>query len=91
MSKRLRVGLKYCGGCCARYNRVAMVQRIRHELSNVIEIVSPHEGNPDLILAIMGCDTACADLRAFMDKEICIITSEQQGERFIKQLKGDLL
>ena len=89
MSNKRKIGLKYCGGCSPRYDRVDMVKRIKEELGGTIEFVSPDEPGIEFILAVMGCDTACANLDPFEGKLIRIITSEKDTEELIKELKGE--
>lgn len=87
MTNSRRIGLKFCGGCSPRYDRIGMVKRIKKELGETIEFVPPHEPGADVILAIMGCKTACADLGPFEGKKLRIITSENDAESLIKELK----
>ena len=87
MNNIRKIGLKYCGGCSPRYDRVDMVKRIKKELGGTIEFVSPDEPGTSFILAVMGCDTACADLDPYEGKQILIITSEKDTDVLIKKLK----
>lgn len=89
MNNIRKIGLKYCGGCSPRYDRVKMVKHIKEELGGMIEFVSPDEPGIDFILAVMGCKTACADLKPFEGKQLRIITSGKDGETLIKELKGE--
>ncbi len=91
MSRKLRVGLKYCGGCRAQYDREGFVGRIRCALGDRIVFLPPDDPRLDFILAVMGCDSACADLSPYRNRRVrlIIITSEQQGEAFLDELKGD--
>ena len=89
MIKTTKVGLKFCGGCNARYDRTKMVRLIRDELDGIIEFVPPDDKNAEFILAVEGCKTACADLKPYSGKPIRIITSEEQGEELIRELKED--
>ena len=90
MNNTRRIGLKYCGGCSPRYDRVDMVKRIKKELGGAIEFVSPDEPGIDLILAVMGCDTACANLDPFEGKQIRIITGEKDVIVWIAEMKTSL-
>ena len=66
-----------------------MVKRIKEEMGGTVEFVSPDEPGTDFILAVMGCNTACANLDPFEGKLIRIITSEKDTEELIKELKGE--
>ena len=72
---RLKIGIKYCGGCNPRYDRVALVKQIEKSLQGEAEFVLPESENVVLILAVQGCSTACADLSAFQGLEIRTITN----------------
>ena len=87
MGKRMRVGLKYCGGCNPEYDRVALVRHIEESLQGLIEFVSPESEGVELVLAVEGCSTACADLSAFQGMEIWIIYNTEGTERFIKEIR----
>ena len=87
MGKRMRVGLKYCGGCNPEYDRVALVRHIEESLQGLIEFVSPESEGVELVLAVEGCSTACADLSAFQGMEIRIIYNTKGAERFIKEIR----
>ena len=69
----LKVGIKYCGGCNPYYDRVALVKRIESRLQGKVEFVSPENDDVDLVLAVEGCQTACADLSSFEGKQIHFI------------------
>jgi hypothetical protein len=68
-----RVAIKYCGGCNPDYDRVGLVKRIKQSLDGRVEFVSLEDENIDLLLAIEGCPTACAELRSIKATEILII------------------
>ena len=83
---KLKIGLKYCGGCNPAYDRVALVKKIERGLKKEVEFVSPESEGVDLVLAVQGCSTACADLSAFKGMEIRTITSGEDTENFVKEL-----
>ena len=83
---KLMIGLKYCGGCNPTYDRVALVTQIEERLYGKVKFVSPERKDVDLILAVQGCGTACADLSAFQGLEIRTITSIEDVERFVKEI-----
>ena len=81
-----RVGIKYCGGCNPEYDRVALVEQIRCALKGKVEFVSAQSEGVELILAVQGCATACADLSPFKDMETKLITKVEDAERFIQEV-----
>ena len=83
---KLRVGIKYCGGCNPEYDRVAIVDHIKQSLRDEIEIVRPESEDVDLILSVNGCSTACADLKPYEHLKIHTITSIEDSDKFIKAI-----
>ncbi|MBW1783532.1 MAG: hypothetical protein JRL30_22660 [Deltaproteobacteria bacterium] len=85
-----RVRIKYCGGCNPTYDRVDLVEQLKVRLGGTVEWVSSEADACDLVLAVQGCETACADLNAFDGYEIYPITCPEDADRFIEHvsLKG---
>lgn len=84
---KLRVGIKYCGGCNPEYDRVAIVDHIMQSLQDKIEIVRSESEDVDLILSVNGCSTACADLKSFEGLKIHTITSMEDSDKFIRMIR----
>ena len=56
------LGLKYCGGCNPRYDRTALVARLKAALPEV-EFQPVRPGTVyDLLLVVSGCHVECADI-----------------------------
>jgi hypothetical protein len=55
-----RLAVKFCGGCNPIIERVFLAQTIREGCTGMVHWVSGEE-EPDLVLIINGCLTACAD------------------------------
>lgn len=59
MSDRPQVGVRYCGGCNPRFNRVQLVKRLEKALSE-IEFVPAEDGVPyAAVLLVHGCTNRC--------------------------------
>ena len=82
----LKVGIKYCGGCNPYYDRVALVKWIADRLAGKVEIVPLDHGRIDLVVAVEGCTTACADLSSVKNKGTRIITQPEDAQDFILQI-----
>jgi hypothetical protein len=82
----LKVGIKYCGGCNPNYDRIALFQSIEKALKGLVEFVSLEEADINLIFAIEGCKTACADLSTFDSDKIRVITEKEEAKYFIQEL-----
>ena len=61
MAERLTVGLRYCGGCNPRFDRVAAVERLAAACPRAaLERAEPGKVY-DLLLIVGGCSACCAD------------------------------
>jgi hypothetical protein len=78
----MKIGVKYCGGCNPRYDRVELVEGLQKRLEGRAVFVPPDHEGTDLILAVEGCATACADLSPFEGKRVFVITCPEDAERF---------
>lgn len=86
----LRIGLKYCGGCKPHYDRTALVRRLASRLGQTALFVRPDGGDLDLVLAVHGCPTACADLSRCPAAPVCMITAPADAARFIEFVEKHL-
>lgn len=86
----LKVGIKYCGGCNPYYDRVALVKRIERRLQGQVEFFSAANDDVDFVLAVEGCQTACADLSAFQGKSIHIISRKEDAVKFLQKIQNQL-
>jgi len=84
---KIKIGVKYCGGCNPEYDRVAAVEYMQEQLQDTVAFVAPETDGVDLILAVEGCSTACADLSAFQGMEVKMITCLEDVERFLKEIQ----
>ena len=81
------VGLKYCGGCKPNYDRVALVEEIRRRLGDQAIWVRADDPTAEVILAVHGCLTACADLEPCRAKPIFAVTGPAAAEAFVRHIQ----
>jgi hypothetical protein len=86
----LRIGVKYCGGCNPGYDRGLPASKIQNQLSKKVLMVSPEE-EADVIIAVQGCPTACADLSPFEESNILHITDTGDLQPVIERLNREIL
>lgn len=84
-----KIGLKYCGGCNPRYNRVALVQYIERRCAGVLEFVDPHTDGIDFILAVHGCEVSCANLEFSAGIPVRHVSGIGDAEEFIDEILQD--
>jgi hypothetical protein len=80
------VGLKYCGGCTPRFDRVAFVQRLQTHFSGRVRFVPYNDERAGHILVVTGCQSACVDLAPFEGKIIHLVSSEDDFDALIQTL-----
>lgn len=80
---RIKVGIKYCGGCSPQYERVNTLKYIMEHLKERIEITPLVTEEVRIILVIGGCRTMCADISAFKGKIIKTVACEEDARHFI--------
>lgn len=61
MEAKLTVGVRYCGGCNSRYDRVAVVKKLQSLLPNVRFVNAASHERYDAAIVVSGCETACAE------------------------------
>ena len=86
MSKKHRIGLKYCGGCTPRYDRVQTVRSLRERLKDTVELFSYEDPDIEGVLVVAGCPTACVDLVPFKGRPVWVVTSPQDAEHFAETM-----
>ncbi|MBN1636322.1 MAG: hypothetical protein JW920_07400 [Deltaproteobacteria bacterium] len=90
MTKKKKIGLKYCGGCRAQYNRVAVVKQAQQTLKDLVEFISPESEEAECILVVSGCKTACADITPFAKRPICFIAGEEDAQVWVEEMQQTL-
>lgn len=83
----LKIGVKYCGGCNPLYDRVALVKSIEQKLQGKAVFVAAGTEGVDLILAVEGCSTACADLSPFRDARVWMIIAPEDASNFLYHME----
>lgn len=67
------IGVRYCGGCNSRYDRVALVQRLKSFFPDE-SFVPAQEGVPySAVLVVCGCSTRCANVSDLAVPPRCLI------------------
>ncbi|MBW4827416.1 MAG: hypothetical protein KZY61_07465 [Clostridiaceae bacterium] len=63
------IGIKYCGGCNSRYDRVKLVNDIKNCFKDYEFNYANGNESFDLILVINGCHISCASLEGFKSRK----------------------
>ena len=89
MTEKRKIGLKYCGGCNPQYDRLQAAESIKKHLKGKVEFVSYEDPDAEGILVVVGCPTACVDLKPFAGRPIWVVTSLRDVERFVAAMIND--
>ena len=84
-----RIGLKYCGGCAPRYDRVSQVRAIEKELHGLISLHPTDAMHLEAVLVVAGCPTCCVEVQGFHPLPILRIRSEADARRFIDDIRSE--
>jgi 4-hydroxybutyrate CoA-transferase len=69
----VKVGIKYCGGCNSRFERIAIAEKIKSDYKNFEFSYAKENQEYDFIIVINGCHIACAGLHGLNSKKGFII------------------
>ena len=83
MSERPVVGVRYCGGCNPRYDRVAAVRELQRRFPEAV--FAPGEPGHSLVLVACGCSARCADV-SDLHGRLLWLCAPGDGERAAGQL-----
>lgn len=72
----MRVGIKYCGGCNPRYDRVAFVERLKAGYPGEVFSYARLGEHYDLLLVVCGCTAQCPDISSLRADQIRYICSD---------------
>jgi len=85
----LRIGVKYCGGCNPRYERVEMMERVQFRSNDRFLFLRHDEPDIDVLILMSGCHRACAGENLNITKiPHCLVTGEDDFNSLIDWLKS---
>lgn len=84
-SNKLPVGVRYCGGCNPRYDRVAAVKRLEelhpHRSFTAAEAARPYAA----VVVACGCPSRCVETRDLMACGPLIALNGWEGTREVEE------
>lgn len=84
----MKVRIKYCGGCNPRYDRRAVVERLRAGFPEDEFVEMVDEGPFDRVIVICGCSATCAsheDLHGLHGKTV--LSSDEEYAALCESLR----
>jgi len=86
------IGIKYCGGCRAGYDRKAALQSIRGKCAGQIYKIAEPGTEYDYLLVLCNCSARCADCGQYkVRKGIMVIDhalSEEELDEVSRMMSG---
>ena len=79
MSRKIKVGLKYCGHCNIHLNGPEVIRAVQLEAPE-FEFTGWDDPQKEILLVIDACPSACATRPPFDGPVICLTGIPQQGE-----------
>lgn len=86
--EKIKIAVKYCGGCRAGYDRVALVEVLHDRLNDKVEFVPAESEDAQEILVVCGCPTACAKVGSRLPA--FFITCPADAEKWISRKIGGI-
>lgn len=83
----LNIGIKYCGGCNAKYDRKKFLQLLKKEFTYEFEVAKVDKIY-DIVIVLCGCTSCCASHSEFKFKyEKMLIKSDKDFIKVKETLK----
>ena len=86
LQRKIRIAVKYCGGCNPEFDRVGAVADMLAGLSDIVAVVPLDDERADMLVAVEGCPTACAGLGDFKGKRVVVLTSREAVAGFVPEV-----
>ena len=80
------VGLRYCGGCNPRFDRVALVRELVRRFPQAAFSPAQPGSRYAAVLAVCGCSAQCAG-REDLDGEVLVLWSPEQFDQAARRLQ----
>ncbi len=85
-----RIRIKYCGGCNPDYDRVAVADDLRVRLEGRVAWALSESEPYDRVVAVHGCQTACADLGGLSGCETHHIRCPEDLDRLVERITDEV-
>lgn len=83
-----KIGIKYCGGCNPKYDRVAFANKIK-ELHQQYEVKAVNSNETfDCVVVVSGCHAACASLKDINTRKGFVIVRRDDIDETLKHIQS---
>jgi len=83
---KLKIGIKFCGGCNPNFDRITASLEIKSSLNGKVVFTDYRESDINLIVAFMGCKSACADLSGIDQSKVRVICNKEDAESVLNEI-----
>ena len=83
-----RIGIRYCGGCNPRYDRVAAVERLQRDFPQYRWELAEADTEQSLRILVCGCEAACVSAEDLRDAPLLSICGEADLHKMREALEG---
>jgi len=83
----VRIGVRYCGGCRASFDRSAEADLACEASGIVLEYAVPGDSY-DVLLALCGCRSQCVDLSPYKSDRIIYINEKGGGAKAAEAIEA---
>ena len=87
--KKIKIGVKFCGGCQSRYERGKLYELVRTEITDVDFEYANDNYVYDILLVISGCPIKCADITRYK-ANITIHIDSENYKNAVKLIKENI-
>lgn len=90
MADREKIGLRYCGGCNARYDRVALVRRLEAAFPEWDFVSARPQTEYAALVVVCGCPARCVNISSLTtsaEKRV-YITDKTEFDAACRRLSG---
>jgi len=74
---RTKIGIRYCGGCNPRYERVEMIQGVQSVVGDQFLFIRHDQKDLDGLITVSGCPRACASKDLSQQEAPCHSVAEK--------------
>ncbi len=83
-----KIGIKYCGGCNPKYDRVAFANRVKEQYRHCeVKAVNSNE-TFDCVVVVSGCHAACASLKDINTRKGFVIVRRDDIDETLKHIQS---
>lgn len=83
----MKIGIKYCGGCNPKYDRVAFVDKLRKQCAHCEVKAVNNKETFDCVAVVCGCSVACAGLKDINTRKGFVMVREDNLDATVKHLQ----